>query len=84
MKIVGKGRPERIIKSKRHGKKEKQVKRLHIYMTVILVTVGISVSAAAVLVCLQIFAPPRQEETESSSAISSEEPKIPSLYMRTI
>lgn len=75
LKIVGKDRPERIIKSKRHGKKEKQVKRLRIYMTVILVTVGVSVAAAGVLACLQIFAPPQQEEAESSSAVSSEEPE---------
>lgn len=76
LNTVGKNRPERVMKSKRHGKKEKQVKRLHIYMTVILVAVAISVAAAVVLACWQMFAPPETPESSNgSSAVSSEEPE---------
>ncbi len=44
-------------------------------MAVILVTVAVSVAAAAVLACLQMFAPPEPETGEESSAVSSKAPE---------
>ncbi len=73
---MGKNRKERVMKSKRHGRKEKQVKRLHIYMTIILVAVAISVAAAVALACWQMFAPPETpESSQGVSVISADEPE---------
>lgn len=68
---MGNGRSEHVVKSKRRGKKEKQVKRLKIYMTVILTAVCISIGAAAVLIGLQIFTGPEASESKESSESAS-------------
>lgn len=66
-------RPEKVVKTKRQGKKEKQVKRLRIYMAVVAIIVCISVAAAAVIACVQIFLPSEDPSSNLSSVVSQEE-----------
>ena len=66
---LGKNRPEKVVKTKRQGRKEKQVKRLRIYMGIVAVAACISVICALLLAYFQVFH--QTSGQEESSALES-------------